>query len=112
VHRVTGKLLLKDTCPEGAFVVLHPLSPLITTHPQATVRADGSFEVSTYAEGDGAPAGDYLVSVVWHKAGLKDGKPVLCGNHLPARYSEPETSGWSVTVVPGVNELPTWRIES
>ena len=76
------------------------------------MQSDGSFEVSTFAEGDGAPPGDYLVTAVWHKAGLKNGKPVLSANQLPARYSQPETSGWSLTVVPGVNELPTWRIES
>jgi hypothetical protein len=112
VHPVVGKLLLNDSYPEGALVVLHPLSPLITTHPRATVRADGSFQVSTFAEGDGAPAGDYLVSAVWYKAGLKNGQPALSGNQLPPQYAQPQTSGWSLKVVPGVNELPTWQIES
>ncbi|MFN9373722.1 MAG: hypothetical protein ACK6D3_17705 [Planctomycetaceae bacterium] len=111
-HPVMGKLLLNDNYPEGALVILHPLSPLVTTHPRATVRADGSFEVSTFAEGDGAPAGDYLVSAVWYKPGLKNGKPMISANRLPVRYSQPETSGWSLTVVPGVNELPTWHIQS
>lgn len=110
-HAVVGKLLLSDTYPEGALVILHPLSPLVTTHPRATVRADGSFEVSTFSDGDGAPAGDYLVSAVWYQPGLKNGKPVISSNKLPVRYSQPETSGWSITVVPGVNEIPTWHIQ-
>lgn len=112
VHPVTGRLLLNDGYPEGALVVFHPLSPRMTSHPRATVRADGTFDVSTFAEGDGAPVGDYLVTAVWHKAGLKDGKPVLTSNRLPARYSQPETSGWKLSVGPGVNQLPTWQIES
>lgn len=111
-HPVMGKMLLNDSYPEGALVILHPLSPLVTTHPRATVRADGSFEISTFAEGDGAPAGDYLVSAVWYKPGLKNGKPMISANQLPVRYSQPETSGWSLSVVPGVNELPTWHIQS
>ena len=110
-HPVMGKILLNDSYPEGALVILHPLSPLVTTHPRATVRADGSFEVSTFAEGDGAPVGDYLVSAAWYKPGLKNGKPVITTNQFPVRYSQPETSGWSLTVVPGVNELPTWHIQ-
>lgn len=33
--------------------------------PNARVGADGTFVVSTYGNGDGAPAGDYAITIHW-----------------------------------------------
>ena len=54
---------------EGATVTFNPqgANPLKNAAPSATVKADGTFDVGLYGNGDGAPAGDYVVTVQWFK---------------------------------------------
>jgi hypothetical protein len=66
------------------------------------VEADGSVQLSSYLPNDGAPAGDYVVTVVWRKP-LFDGEGKPGPNWLPDRYSKPETSGLRAVVKPGSN---------
>jgi hypothetical protein len=78
--------------------------------PQAVTREDGSFAVSTYRgkdnpEADGAPAGEYLVAVVW-KPVQHDG-PNQNFDLLNGRYSDPKKTGLRVMIEAGKNnELP------
>jgi hypothetical protein len=70
----------------------------------ALVEADGSFVLSSYAANDGAPAGDYIVTVAWPDPFLDaHGKPGP--NRLPEVYSRPETSSLRAQVKTGPNEL-------
>src|SRR5262245_14581397 len=69
---VSGKVLFKKTTPAaGALVVFHPVDPArekrIGGKPFATVGEDGSFTLSTYGTDDGAPEGDYGVTVDWRR---------------------------------------------
>lgn len=91
----------------GAFLTLHPKQPLPEVPPpRASVAADGALKVSTYNSGDGAPAGEYIVTVEWYKP-IKNGPDVVPGpNVLPRKYASPQTSGLSVTVAADVNRLP------
>jgi hypothetical protein len=59
---------------------------------------DGAFTMSTYAEGDGAPPGQYAVSILWPD-----------GESLIPKYSSPVTSGLQVEVKAGTNE-PAFRL--
>ena len=111
VFPVTGRLVFGDTYPAGALVVLHPLTPLVDIHPRATVKQDGSFEISSYGQGDGAPAGEYRLTVTWHKPILVQGQPSLSANRFPPRLAQPETTDLNVTVSPGVNQLPPIKIQ-
>lgn len=51
----------------GALVVFHPADEARLNEPKpfATTSSDGSFQLTTYQEGDGAPQGQYVVTVVW-----------------------------------------------
>src|SRR5690606_19402348 len=64
---VQGSLLVNGKPAAGAMVVFHPAGGASIdergSRPKATVLPDGSFEVTTYQAGDGAPAGDYDVAV-------------------------------------------------
>jgi hypothetical protein len=71
--------------------------------PTATVQADGTFALTTFTKGDGAPPGDYVVTVQWFRV-AKDGS--VGGNSLPKRYASPSTSPLSVTIREGKNDLP------
>src|SRR5262245_4488708 len=73
-----GKVLFHKATPAaGALVVFHPADPAaekrIGGKPFAKVKDDGTFALTTYAEGDGAPEGEYGVTVDW-RGKAKDAK--------------------------------------
>ena len=88
-----------------ATVVLHPsfdLGPEVSK-PRATTNEDGTFVISTYASADGAPEGEYKVTVEqWTTTKPEEGPK----SRLAAKFSKPDQSGISVRVASGKNELP------
>src|SRR5262249_21168952 len=92
-HPVVGKVVLNGQPVAGACGVFastakEPRPP----RADAFTEADGSFVLSTYEAGDGAPVGDYKVTVVWRKPFYAaDGKPGP--NRLPEKFSKADTSG-------------------
>jgi hypothetical protein len=70
----------------------------------AMAEADGTFALSTYTANDGAPAGEYAVTVVWWKP-LVDANGKPGPNLLPERYARPETTPLRATVKAGTNEV-------
>ncbi len=66
------------------------------------VQEDGTFAVGTYGKDDGAPAGEYRVTVqCFNKVRGQD----MPANVLPARYAAPDTSGLTVRIQEGDNQL-------
>jgi hypothetical protein len=110
VHPAQGRVQFGDAIPQGALLTLHPLSPALSIRPKATVRTDGTFQVSTYGASDGAPEGDYRVTIVWHQLVEVDGEPTAGPNLLPPSYSQPGTTDLRVSVKPGTNELSPLQI--
>jgi hypothetical protein len=92
----------------GAFLALHPRNPSPAGVPSSTahVLPDGTFELSTYESGDGAPAGNYIVTVQWHKLMKNHGDFVPGPNLLPRKYSSPDTSNIVIEVAAAANVLP------
>jgi len=105
VHPVTGKVLVDGQPPEGATVVFHPVSSTeeMAHKPAARVQADGTFQVTTYEAHDGAPAGEYVVTVTWSAPPTPD--------RLGGKYSDPETSQLQVTVTEGENLLKPFELK-
>lgn len=110
----TGNVTFKKTKPAGgALIVFHPTDPALEKQmggkPFATVQEDGTFKLTSYAEGDGAPEGEYGVTVQWN-AKPKDGKMSLSseggGASGPsminqAKYGNPAQPFQKVTVKKG-----------
>lgn len=67
-----GKVFIKGSkiVPEGALVVFHPKDPgfekKMSGKPFAKVGKDGSFKLTSFETGDGAPAAEYGVTIVWN----------------------------------------------
>jgi hypothetical protein len=105
-HPVAGKVFF-DGCPApNAQVVFHLVNAdgkRLTRSGDALVEADGAYVLSTYAAGDGAPVGEYHVTVTWRGPADEKGKPGP--NLLPERYAKPETSGLRVKVKEGRNDF-------
>lgn len=112
VHPVTGTLTVKGQPATGAFVTLHPKAPLgdNVPAPRANVSKDGTFALSTFDGGDGAPAGEYKVTIRWYKL-VKSGPDVSPGpNVIPAKYARPESSDLTVRIAAGENSLPPIKL--
>lgn len=91
---VKGQVQLDGRPLGGVFVVLHPLAGDPARRSYGRTAADGTFVLSTYAHQDGAPAGEYIVTILW-----PDGE-----GQVP-QYARPETSGIRVEIKQGANEL-------
>ena len=106
VFKTTGQITFQNRPPAGALVVLHPRGAAPDApRPIAHVRADGSFEATTYGTADGAPAGEYVVTVQWSRLVNLGGEWQPGPNVLPAKYASPATSDVIIQVVEGSNEL-------
>jgi len=107
VYPATGTITFKGQPTPGAFVTLHPKSPLPegAPSPRATVKPDGGFAATTYEAGDGAPEGEYILTVQWYKPIQKDGDLVAGPNVIPKQYTNPKTSKLEVRVAAGENQL-------
>jgi hypothetical protein len=106
VYPVTGKIQYQGKPINGAFVTLEPKTHVEgVPGSRATVQADGTFAVTTFNGGDGAPAGEYTLAVQWSKPILRNNEYVGSPNLLPAKYASPKTSGLIVSVAAGENQL-------
>lgn len=110
VHPATGIARAGHTPLVGAQIRLHPRGMTLPDDatPSATVKDDGTFTLTTFAKGDGAPAGTYVATVQWFRV-AKDGS--VGGNALPKRYASPATSPLTVTIREGANELPPFTFQ-
>jgi hypothetical protein len=114
---VRGQVFYEGKPTPDALVIFHPLNDPDprAMRPLGRVGADGRFTLTTYRAGDGAPAGDYAVTVTWQKEEDRQSLPVEERkkdepNLLPERYGRPETSGLRVRVEEGVNDFPPFRL--
>jgi hypothetical protein len=110
LHPMQGQVLFEGKPVAGAFVTLHPQSPDAgAPRPTGETGADGRFALTSFTGGDGAPAGDYRVTVVWYQTAKPRTKAeadeVRATNRLPARYASPETSQLAVRIEHSQREL-------
>lgn len=102
VSPVRGQVFAERGKPAaGALVVFHPVVSEHddTLRPLAYVDDEGNFELTTYVQGDGAPSGEYLITVEWRErpatpfSANKEGKDRLRG-----RFADPASSKIRFTV--------------
>ena len=107
VYPVQGAITYRGRAIPGALVTLHPKSPLPgVPNPRATVTPDGTFVLSTFDTADGAPAGDYVVTVQWYRLANRNGELSPGPNVLPRQYGNLRTSRLEVTVAQAETRLP------
>jgi len=117
VYPVSGKVLVQGKPAAGAEVIFYtqeeelrkPGVPI----PKGEVAEDGSFSLTSYEPDDGAPAGEYAVTVVWNQVVVADPDPEsrVERDRLNGRYADPETSGLTATVAEDDNELPPFELK-
>jgi hypothetical protein len=117
-----GKVTFKkSTPPVGALVVFHPTDPAaektIGGKPFGKVGEDGTFKLTSYAEGDGAPEGEYGVTIDWRGKGKETGFSLGDGGggggapKLNPKYSNPQQPFTKVTVRKGEPNQFTFEVD-
>jgi hypothetical protein len=99
---VQGKVLFEGRPIPNARITFHLLDEKRTLRADALVEADGAYALSTYTAHDGAPAGEYAVTVVWLKPPAGDNESPG-PNLLPAPYAKIDTTPLRATVKEGAN---------
>ena len=97
-----------EGCPlPGIQVVFHLVNPetkKLTRAGDAVTESDGSFVLSTYQANDGAPAGEYKITV---NNPLEPVNPLApnAQHPLPEKYAKTETTPLTFTVKNGKNDV-------
>jgi len=105
VYPVRGQVFIQGQPAAEAFVVFHPVKDdgAQALRPYGYVSADGSFTLTTYEQGDGAPSGEYGVAIVWPEG--EEGHDRLNG-----RYMDPKKTKLRAEVKNGPTELAPFRL--
>jgi hypothetical protein len=114
VFPVRGQVLdTKEQPAAGAVVIFHPVAAdsQDLAKPVGRVGEDGRFRLTTYKDGDGAPAGDYTITIQWpapKKSPFDKEEP----DQLKGRYADPGTSALRFSVQKkSDNEVPAIRLQ-
>lgn len=78
--------------------------------PKAKSGEDGTFVISTFGGGDGAPAGNYKVTIVRHEIAVSKDTIVAKPNDLPNKYSKRDTTDLAVQVEASPNNLAPFEL--
>lgn len=104
VFPVSGRIVYRGQPIPDATVCLHPVKSFEddkpTVLPRATVNSEGAFIVSTYNTNDGAPAGQYHVTVSWAGPldGLNEDAQDALRERIPRKYLNVQTTDLVVDV--------------
>lgn len=106
-YPVSGQVSYRKVPLKEAVVTFHPKPGQPPGHPiSATTDAEGKFQLTTTTANDGAPAGEYMVTIVLREKRRDGDEEVRNGkNLLPDKYADPEKSGITVVVKPQENVL-------
>jgi hypothetical protein len=117
VYPVSGIVTLQGKPIEGATVMFfgqdEHLRAVGVPIPEGTTDASGKFELTTYEAGDGAPAGNYAVSITWMEETGNSDDPELVTrrDRLKNRYASPDSSDLTAMVEADDNELPPFELQ-
>lgn len=116
---VTGRVTFKGDPAAGAELLFFPAdaaSDAAGKGPvtKGSVAPDGALFVQTIVPqgtGEGAPPGQYAVTVSWKKPLRPDDRDTDFGPELlPKRYQDRKNSGLNVEIKPGKNDLQPFEL--
>jgi hypothetical protein len=107
VYPLSGKVVYQGRPAAGAWVTLHPTSGQPgAPQPRAKTDSQGNFVVSTFDAQDGAPAGEYRVTLELTQIVDVGGELQSGPSLLPPQYGSPATTTIVARVNEGENTLP------
>jgi hypothetical protein len=115
VYPVKGQVLLDGKPAPQATVTFHPLSGDRERTASGQTDEQGNFSLTSFASGDGAPEGQYAVTVTcFQAAAVKNATEgdYTARNVVAPRYANPDSSQLKATVSKGSNELPPFQVRA
>jgi hypothetical protein len=113
-----GKILVNGQPADGARVVFYPKVTEIdgkpAPSPAATTDAAGEYHLESYDPEDGAPAGEYSVTVVWPEPPPPNAEALGTfdlKDRLSSRFADPTKSGLTAKIEDGGGEIPTFDLK-
>jgi hypothetical protein len=108
---VEFEVTVEGAPPVGATVIFHPVGKSDPNVPLPVVKVDakGTVKLSTFAQNDGVPPGDYTITIVWNEVihSPTEATAVSPEDKLKGRYSNPEApEAPRVTVGKKTKKLP------
>jgi hypothetical protein len=114
VYPVHGEVRVNGRAPVHAQIGFFPVNDggPDAVHPIGRVDDQGRFTLTSYTNGDGAPEGEYRVTVAWFLASgrLNDDAPPL--NYLPASYARPDSTPLHAVVSKGGVQLQPFDLKT
>lgn len=112
-HPVSGTVTYKGKPVKDAELAFFPLDERFpeSVRPLAKTKESGEFVVGTYDRDDGAPAGQYKVTVVHHEIVVSKGGMGTKPNDLPKKYATKETTDLIIEVPSGGTQLPPFELK-
>lgn len=112
-HPATGVVTFKGRPVVDAELTFFPEDQSYpdSVRPKAKSTEGGKFEVWTYVQGDGAPVGNYKVTVIHNEVSVSKNTIVAKPNDLPEKLSKRQTTDIQVKIVAGKNEIPSIDIK-
>lgn len=114
-YPATGTVTAGGKPATGVVVTLIPVDPRtlsLTAYPRGEVGSDGRYTLTTFAPNDGAPAGEYKLTLRWPEGRTGKAKALAEAqgegggtDRLKAKYSDPAATPWAVTIRAGGNTL-------
>ena len=97
VYKVQGTVTVDGAPVAGIQISFNPISDeKRPTTAQGTTDAEGKMIISTYAEGDGAPEGEYVVTFSWQEYNMMARS--YSGPDKLKKYSDPKTTPFKISV--------------
>jgi hypothetical protein len=108
VHPVSGKILVAGKPAVGAQVVLFETDRAGTNayRPHGKVGVDGIYRLTTFTTNDGAPDGDYALTVTWPSPPVKGQSEDEDGpDRFAKRYADYRRPAAQIKITSEINEL-------
>lgn len=108
LYPVSGRLFVDGKPADQAQVILHPVDgkdfDRRGARPSGITEQDGTFQITTYTKGDGAPEGTFAVTVSWPEdPNSLEPSP----DRLRGLFLLPQKSSIKVKIEPRQNQLKT-----
>jgi hypothetical protein len=114
VYPVHGEVRVDGRAPAHAQVGFFPVNgaEADAVHPIGQVDDQGRFTLTSYAKGDGAPEGEYRVTVAWFLATGRPDDVAPPVNYLPAAYARPDSTPLHAVVSKGGVQLQPFELKT
>ena len=114
LYPVKGKVFINGEPARDVNIMFTPVVPIeVEGHflsPAAATDDDGSFRLMSFEQDDGAPAGDYLVTIIYPMNRYNKNTSGI--DRLNGVYSDPKTSKLTAKVEAKPNEIPTFNLKA